>query len=267
MKKKVLLAFSGGLDTSFCARYLSVDRGFEVHTLTVDTGGFSKEELANIEKRARDLGVASHHTEDVTESYYEKIIRFLVFGNVLKNGTYPLSVSAERMVQALSVARYAREIGADAVCHGSTGAGNDQVRFDMALHNLAPGLEIITPIRELKLSREAEIAYLREHGVAFNFEKATYSINKGIWGTSVGGKETLNSLGMLPEDAWPTQVTKTGQEKVVLTFDHGELRGINDHHFDHPVEAIKHLQEIAGPYGIGRDIHVGDTIIGIKGRV
>ena len=267
MKKKVLLAFSGGLDTSFCARYLSVDRGFEVHTLTVDTGGFSAEELTHIEKRAHDLGVASHHTEDVTESYYEKIIRFLVFGNVLKNGTYPLSVSAERMVQALSVARYAREIGADAVCHGSTGAGNDQVRFDMALLNLAPGLEIITPIRELKLSRDAEIAYLQEHGVSFNFEKAKYSINKGLWGTSVGGKETLNSLGMLPEDAWPTQVTRTGQEKVVLSFDRGELRGINDHHFDHPVEAIRHLQEIAGPYGIGRDIHVGDTIIGIKGRV
>ena len=267
MKKKVLLAFSGGLDTSFCARYLSVDRGFEVHTLTVDTGGFSQEELRGIEQRARELGVASHHTEDVTESYYEKIIRYLVFGNVLKNGTYPLSVSAERMVQALSVARYAREIGADAVCHGSTGAGNDQVRFDMALLNLAPGLEIITPIRELKLSRDAEIAYLREHGVSFNFEKAKYSINKGIWGTSVGGKETLNSLGMLPEDAWPTQVTRTGQEKVVLSFDRGELRGINDHHFDHPVEAIRHLQEIAGPYGIGRDIHVGDTIIGIKGRV
>jgi len=199
MKKKVLLAFSGGLDTSFCARYLADDLGYEVHTLTVDTGGFSRTELEQIETRAKELGVASHHAEDVTEDYYNRIIRFLVFGNVLKNGTYPLSVSAERMVQALSVARYASEIRADAVCHGSTGAGNDQVRFDMALQILAPGMEIITPIRDLRLSREAEIDYLRKKNVNFNFEKATYSINKGLWGTSVGGKETLNSLGMLPE--------------------------------------------------------------------
>lgn len=267
MKKKVLLAFSGGLDTSFCARYLADDLGYEVHTLTVDTGGFSRTELEQIEARAKELGVASHHAEDVTEDYYNRIIRFLVFGNVLKNGTYPLSVSAERMVQALSVARYASEIRADAVCHGSTGAGNDQVRFDMALQILAPGMEIITPIRDLRLSREAEIDYLRKKNVNFNFEKAAYSINKGLWGTSVGGKETLNSLGMLPEAAWPTPVTKSESEKVVLSFTSGELHEVNDHHFDHPVEAIRYLQELAGPFGIGRDIHVGDTIIGIKGRV
>lgn len=267
MKKKVLLAFSGGLDTSFCVKYLKDDLDCEVHTLTVDTGGFSKEEVAQIEKRALELGVVSHKTEDVTGYYYDHIIRFLVFGNVLKNGTYPLSVSAERMVQALSVARYASEIGASAVCHGSTGAGNDQVRFDMALHILAPVLEIITPIRELKLSREAEIDYLRKKNVTYNFEKARYSINKGLWGTSVGGKETLNSLGMLPEDAWPTPMTKSTPEKVVLDFSKGELKEINGRNFNHPVEAIRHLQEIAGPFGIGRDIHVGDTIIGIKGRV
>ncbi|HQQ98181.1 MAG TPA: argininosuccinate synthase [Cyclobacteriaceae bacterium] len=267
MKKKVVLAFSGGLDTSYCALYLSKDLGYEVHTLTVNTGGFSSEELADIEKRALALGVASHRTLEETKNYYEQVIRYLVFGNVLKNGTYPLSVSAERMSQALASAKYAVSIGAQAVAHGSTGAGNDQVRFDMVLQILGPGLEIITPIRDKKLSREAEIEYLKANGVVFNFEKAKYSINKGLWGTSVGGRETLNSMGMLPEEAWPTQVTKTGNETVSLTFNKGELTGINGKTFGHPTEAIQHLQKIAGAYGIGRDIHVGDTIIGIKGRV
>lgn len=267
MKKKVVLAFSGGLDTSYCVKYLSEEKGFEVHTLTVNTGGFDKQEIREIEKRAEDLGVASHKTVDETKNYYDTVIRFLIYGNVLKNNTYPLSVSAERMSQALATANYAREINADAVAHGSTGAGNDQVRFDMILNILVPGIEIITPIREMKLSREAEIEYLRGKGVEVNFTKAMYSINKGIWGTSVGGKETLNSLGMLPEDAWPTKVTKTGDETVKLTFDKGELNAINGQSFTHPTEAIQQLQTIAGPYGIGRDIHVGDTIIGIKGRV
>lgn len=267
MKKKILLAFSGGLDTSYCVKYLGDDLGYEVHTLTVDTGGFSADEIKKIEERAKDLGVASHKTIDVTKEYYEKIIRFLIFGNVLKNQTYPLSVSAERMVQALAVARYANEIGVSAVAHGSTGAGNDQVRFDMALNILAPGLEILTPIRDQRLSREAEIDYLRKKGVQFNFDKAKYSINQGIWGTSVGGKETLNSLGMLPEDAWPTQVTKSALEKVVITFDKGEPVAVNGQKYSHSIGAIKALQQIAGPFGIGRDIHIGDTIIGIKGRV
>src|SRR5689334_22142987 len=209
MKKKVVLAFSGGLDTSYCGIYLSHDLGYEVHTLTVNTGGFSPEELKDIEKRALSLGVASHKTVDEVKNYYDKVFRYLVFGNVLKNGTYPLSVSAERMSQALASANYAREIKADAVAHGSTGAGNDQVRFDMIIQILAPGTEIITPIRDMRLSREAEVDYLKKNGVEMNFEKAKYSINKGLWGTSVGGKETLNSLGMLPEDAWPTPVTKT----------------------------------------------------------
>lgn len=267
MNKKVVLAFSGGLDTSYCAIYLSQDRGYEVHTITINTGGFSATEISEIEKRALSLGVASHKTVDETKNYYDKVIKFLVFGNVLKNGTYPLSVSAERMSQALAAATYAQEIKADAVAHGSTGAGNDQVRFDMIINILAPGAEIITPIRDLKLSREQEIDYLKSKGVIFNFEKAAYSINKGIWGTSVGGKETLNSLGMLPEGAWPTQVTKQASEEVKLSFDKGELVGVNELKFSHPTEAIQHLQAIAGPYGIGRDIHVGDTIIGIKGRV
>src|SRR6187402_467933 len=265
--KKVVLAFSGGLDTSYCGKHLSEDLGYEVHTLTVNTGGFNTEEIKDIEKRALSLGVASHKTVDEVKNYYDKVIRFLVFGNVLKNGTYPLSVSAERMSQALAAANYAREIKADAVAHGSTGAGNDQVRFDMIIQILAPGTEIITPIRDMRLSREAEIEYLKSKGVIFNFEKAKYSVNKGIWGTSVGGRETLNSLGMLPEEAWPTQVTKQGSEEVKLGFDKGELTSVNGKKFSHPADAIHHLQAIAGPYGIGRDIHVGDTIIGIKGRV
>jgi argininosuccinate synthase len=267
MKKKVVLAFSGGLDTSYCVKYLSEEKGYEVHTITVNTGGFDEKEIAGIEQRAKSLGVASHVTVDETRNYYDKVIRFLIYGNVLKNNTYPLSVSAERMSQALATANYAKKIKADAVAHGSTGAGNDQVRFDMILNILVPGIEIITPIRELKLSREDEISYLQSKGVNMNFSKAMYSINKGIWGTSVGGKETLKSLGMLPEEAWPTQVTKDGTETVKLVFNKGELTNINDKDFGHPTGAIQHLQAIAGPYGIGRDIHVGDTIIGIKGRV
>jgi argininosuccinate synthase len=267
MKKKVVLAFSGGLDTSYCVKYLGEEKGFEVHTITVNTGGFDKEELLDIEKRARNLGVASHKTVDETKNYYDKVIRYLIYGNVLKNNTYPLSVSAERMSQALAVAAYAREIQADAVAHGSTGAGNDQVRFDLILNVLVPGVEILTPIRDQQLSREEEIAFLKEKGVNVNFEKAMYSINKGLWGTSVGGKETLKSLGILPEEAWPTQVTREGSEIVKFAFEKGELKGVNGNSFGHPTEAIQFMQALAGPYGIGREVHVGDTIIGIKGRV
>jgi len=267
MKKKVVLAFSGGLDTSYCVKYLGEEKGYEVHTITVNTGGFTADELQEIERRAKSLGVASHKNVDETYNYYDKVIRYLIYGNVLKNNTYPLSVSAERMSQALAVAEYTKELKADAVAHGSTGAGNDQVRFDMIFHILVPGVEIITPIRDMKLSREEEIAFLKSKGVAMNFDKAMYSINKGIWGTSVGGKETLQSLGSLPETAYPTQLEKQGEEKVVLHFEKGELTKVNDQSFRHPVDAIHYLQSIAGPYAIGRDIHVGDTIIGIKGRV
>lgn len=267
MGKKVVLGFSGGLDTSFCVKYLTEDQDYEVHSIIVNTGGFSEEELKNIEEHAYRLGVKSHKTVNAVKSYYDSIIRFLIYGNVLKNNTYPLSVSAERLSQALHIASYAEELCADAVAHGSTGAGNDQVRFDMIFHIMIPGIEIITPIRDLQLSREAEISYLKEKGVEMNFEKAAYSINKGLWGTSVGGRETLASRGMLPEEAWPTQVTQTGSQEVKLSFEKGELKAVNDDTFKHPSEAIQYLQSIAGPYGIGRDIHVGDTIIGIKGRV
>ncbi|PZR24603.1 MAG: argininosuccinate synthase [Citrobacter freundii] len=267
MSKKVVLGFSGGLDTSFCVKYLSEDQGYEVHSIIVDTGGFTAEELKQIEAHAYSLGVKSHKTVNAVKSYYDSIIKYLIFGNVLKNNTYPLSVSAERLSQALHIADHAQELHADAVAHGSTGAGNDQVRFDMIFHIMIPGVEIITPIRDLKLSREAEIEYLKGKGVAMNFAKAAYSINKGLWGTSVGGKETLSSKGILPEEAWPTQMTKTGSEEVKLSFEKGELKKVNGESFSHPSEAIQYLQTIAGPYGIGRDIHVGDTIIGIKGRV
>ncbi|ACU63960.1 argininosuccinate synthase [Chitinophaga pinensis] len=265
--KKVVLGFSGGLDTSYCVKYLTDDKGYEVHSVIVNTGGFSAEELQEIERRAYSLGVKSHKTVDAIRSYYDSAIKYLVFGNVLKNNTYPLSVSAERVTQALAIAEHVKAVGADAVAHGSTGAGNDQVRFDMIFHIMIPGVEIITPIRDLKLSREEEIEYLKAKGVEMNFAKAAYSINKGIWGTSVGGKETLTSDGFLPEEAWPTQLTKEGTEKVSLQFVKGELTGVNGKTFSHPSEAIQHLQEIAGAYAIGRDIHVGDTIIGIKGRV
>ncbi|TCZ72977.1 argininosuccinate synthase [Flaviaesturariibacter aridisoli] len=265
--KKIVLGFSGGLDTSYCVKYLTEDKGYEVHSVIVNTGGFSADELGAIEAHAYALGVKTHTTVDAVRPYYERIIRYLVFGNVLKNNTYPLSVSAERLVQALHIAEHAQKLGADAVAHGSTGAGNDQVRFDMIFHILVPGLEILTPIRDQRLSREQEIQYLKDKGVTMNFEKAQYSINKGLWGTSVGGRETLRSNGFLPEEAWPTPVTRTGSEDVTLRFEKGQLLAVNGTEYSHPVEAIQALQELAAPYGIGRDIHVGDTIIGIKGRV
>ncbi|GAB3815242.1 argininosuccinate synthase [Pontibacter rugosus] len=265
--KKVVLAFSGGLDTSYCAIYLAQELGLEVHSAIVDTGGFTQVELQDIEQRAYAMGVKSHTHLNETDNFYKSCIRYLVFGNVLKNNVYPLSVSAERVTQAIAIANHTKAIGADFVAHGSTGAGNDQVRFDMIFQALIPQVEIITPIRDKKLSREEEISYLKEHGVEMDFQKAQYSINKGIWGTSVGGKETLTSHLPLPETAFPTQLSKHEPERVTLQFEKGELTGINDQLFANPVEAIQHLQEIAAPFAIGRDIHVGDTIIGIKGRV
>ncbi len=264
---KVLLAYSGGLDTTYCLIYLQKELGMEVHAVTVDTGGFSASDKENLEKRALSLGAASYRLIDARKTYYEQYLRYLVYGNVLKNSTYPLSVSAERMVQAITIGKAAQEIGATAIAHGSTGAGNDQVRFDMAFQTLVPNARIITPIRDQRLARETEIAYLKAHGVEMNFEKAQYSINQGLWGTSVGGKETLTSRHPLPESAWPTPVSKHEPESVILEFLKGELTAVNDQHFDHPVAAIEALRDIAQPFGIGRDIHVGDTIIGIKGRV
>jgi argininosuccinate synthase len=267
MKEKVVLAFSGGLDTSFCAIYLAVEKGMEVHTAIANTGGFSKEELALIEKKAYALGVKSHKMIDVTDEYYNKGIRYMVFGNVLRNNTYPISVSSERIFQAFAVIEYAKSIGATYVAHGSTGAGNDQIRFDLAFEVLAPEIKIITPTRDLELSRDAEIDYLRKHGVVDNFEKMAYSINKGLWGTSIGGKETLQSDQTLPEEAYPSQLQKEGQETMTLEFLKGQLRGVNGKTHRNPVDSIREVEKIGAAWAIGRDMHIGDTIIGIKGRV
>ncbi len=264
--EKVVVAFSGGLDTSFCVKYLKHDLKLEVHSCLVNTGGFSEKELINVEKKAFDLGVTSHINKNILDEFYNKAIKFMVFGNILKNNTYPLSVSAERVFQAIEVIKYAQEIGAKYIAHGSTGAGNDQVRFDMIFQTLAPEIEIITPIRDLKLSRQEEIDYLKNAGVNYSWEKAKYSINKGIWGTSVGGVETLTSDKALPESAYPSQLEKKDPLDVKLHFKKGEFVGFNDV-FDSPVNNILKLEAIASKYAIGRDIHVGDTIIGIKGRV
>jgi len=267
MKEKVVLAFSGGLDTSFCAIYLSVEKGMEVHTAIANTGGFSKEELVAIEKKAYSLGVKSHKTIDVTDEYYNKGIRYMVYGNVLRNNTYPISVSSERIFQALAVIEYAKSIGATHVAHGSTGAGNDQIRFDLAFEVLAPEIKIITPTRDLELSRDAEINYLREHGIVDNFEKMAYSVNKGLWGTSIGGKETLHSDQTLPEEAYPTHLQKDGEETITLEFLKGQLRGVNGKTHRNPVDSINEVERLGSAWAIGRDMHIGDTIIGIKGRV
>ncbi len=265
--KKVVLAYSGGLDTSFCIKYLTREKGMEVHALTVNTGGFTKEDSKKLEARAMELGASTYRMIDAVPDFYEKCVRFLIYGNILRNNTYPLSVSAERMFQAIEVVRFADLIQASAVAHGSTGAGNDQVRFDLAFQVLGPELEIITPIRDLQLSRQEEIDFLVKAGVDWNWEKAKYSINKGLWGTSVGGVETLTSHQGLPEDAWPSQLKEESPREVTLQFESGEILGLDEQAFTHPVDAIKALQVIAEPYAIGRDIHVGDTVIGIKGRV
>ena len=266
-KKKVLLAFSGGLDTSFAVKYLSEDLGYEVHTAIANTGGFSEEELKVIADKAKRLGAASHATLDITQDYYNKSIKYMVAGNVLRNGTYPISVSSERIFQAIATIEYAKKIGADAIAHGSTGAGNDQVRFDLTFQILAPEIEIITPTRDLTLTREYGIDYLKKHGYEADFVKMEYSINKGLWGTSIGGKETLHSDQTLPEEAYPSQVTATEPEKLTISFKEGEISAVNGKEYDDKVEAIREVERIGSRFGIGRDMHIGDTIIGIKGRV
>ncbi len=264
--KKLVLAYSGGLDTSYCAKYLSKEKGFEVHAVSVNTGGFSTEEITTIKEKAIDLGASSYTSIDAVQTFYDKVVKYLIFGNVLKNNTYPLSVSAERIVQAIEIVNYAKKIGAEHIAHGSTGAGNDQVRFDMIFQIIAPEIQIITPIRDNKLSREAEIEYLKENGVDYSWEKAKYSINRGLWGTSVGGEETLTSEKPLPDSAYPSQLQEKEPSDVTLTFEKGELVAINGEK-NNPVANIEKLEALASKYAIGRDIHVGDTIIGIKGRV
>ncbi|MDR3061121.1 MAG: argininosuccinate synthase [Dysgonamonadaceae bacterium] len=266
-KEKVVLAFSGGLDTSFCAMYLSQEKGYEVYTALANTGGFGDDDLKRIEERAYRLGVKKHVSLDITKEYYEKSIKYMVYGNVLRNGTYPISVSSERIFQAIAIINYAKEIGADYVAHGSTGAGNDQVRFDLTFDVLAPEIKILTPTRDMILTREYEIDYLKNHGYEADFTKMEYSINKGLWGTSIGGKETLKSNQTLPEEAYPSQVVKQETEELKIGFERGEIDSVNGKKYKNKVEAIQAVEAIGSQYGIGRDMHIGDTIIGIKGRV
>ncbi len=267
MKKKLVLAYSGGLDTSFCTHYLSNQEEYEVHTVIVNTGGFTSAELIALEEKAYKFGSYKHFAIDATADYYNHCIRYLIFGNIMRNRNYPLSVSSERSFQALKVINYAREMGINTIAHGSTGAGNDQVRFEAIFQVMAPEIEVIAPIRDMSLTREQEIDYLKKAGIEFNFEKSKYSINQGLWGTSVGGKETLCSEKELPDEAYPVNITKTGTEIIELEFIEGEPRKINGKDFNNCVELIQYLEELASEYAIGRDVHVGETIIGIKGRV
>ena len=267
MKKKVVVAFSGGLDTSFTVMYLAKEKGYEVYAACANTGGFSEEQLKQNEENAYKLGATKYVTIDVTKEYYEKSLKYMIFGNVLRNGTYPISVSSERIFQALAIARYANEIGADAIAHGSTGAGNDQIRFDMTFLVLAPNVEIITLTRDMALSRDFEINYLKEHGFEADFTKLKYSYNVGLWGTSICGGEILDSAQGLPESAYLKQVEKTGSEQLRIEFKNGEVHAVNGEVFEDKIAAIQKIEEIGAAYGIGRDMHVGDTIIGIKGRV
>lgn len=268
MKEKVVLAFSGGLDTSFCAKYLSEEKGYEIYTAVANTGGFDEEELRIIEEKAYKLGAVKHVALNVEQEYYEKSIKYMVYGNVLRNGTYPISVSSERIFQAIAIIEYAKEIGADYVAHGSTGAGNDQVRFDLTFDVLAPNIKILTPTRDMNLSREYEINYLKSHGYEADFVKMEYSINKGLWGTSVGGKETLHSNQTLPDTAYPSQMEAEEQEEdITIDFVEGEISAVNGEVYANKVDAIRAVEELGSRWAIGRDMHIGDTIIGIKGRV
>lgn len=267
MRKKVVVAFSGGLDTSYNVMYLTREMGYDVYAACANTGGFSAEQLKQNEENAYKLGAVKYVTLDVTQEYYEKSLRYMVFGNVLRNNCYPISVSSERIFQALAIAEYAKEIGADAIAHGSTGAGNDQIRFDMTFLVKAPGVEIITLTRDRNLSRQEEVDYLNAHGYYADFTKLKYSYNVGLWGTSICGGEILDSKQGLPESAFLKHPTKEGSELLKLGFVKGELESVNGVHYEDKIKAIQAVEEIGMQYAIGRDCHVGDTIIGIKGRV
>ena len=264
--KKVVVAFSGGLDTSYTVMKLTQD-GWDVYAACANTGGFSAEQLKTNEENAYKLGAKAYVTLDVTQEYYEKSLKYMIFGNVLRNNCYPISVSSERIFQAIAIARYAKEIGADAIAHGSTGAGNDQIRFDMTFLVMAPGVEIITLTRDKKLTRKEEVDFLNEHGFFADFTKLKYSYNVGIWGTSICGGELLDPTQGLPEEAYLKHVTNPEKESLLkIEFEKGEIVGVNGEKFTDKVKAIQKIEEIGASYAIGRDANVGDTIIGIKGR-
>lgn len=267
MGKKVILAFSGGLDTSYCAKYLQQEQGLEVHSVFVNTGSHTAKEMHMLKAQANALGVDAHTNLELTEEYYRQGIRYLLFGNVLRNHTYPLSVSAERSFQARAIAAFARQSGADYLAHGSTGAGNDQVRFDLIFQTIAPELNIMAPVRDQHVSRDEEINYLQQHGYHYGWRKARYSVNKGLWGTSIGGQETLTSHQPLPEDAFPGNAKKQEAQKITIEFRQGEPYELNGQNTGEPVPIIRELNALGESYGIGRGIHTGDTILGIKGRV
>ena len=267
MKKKVVVAFSGGLDTSYTVMYLSKEMGYEVHAVCANTGGFSEEQLKTNEENAYKLGATVYKAIDVTGEYYSKSVKYMIYGNVLRNGTYPISVSSERIFQGIAIARYAKEIGASAIAHGSTGAGNDQVRFDMTFLVMCPEIEIITLTRDRNLSRKEEVDYLNANGFNADFAKLKYSYNVGLWGTSICGGEILDSTQGLPESAYLKQITRKGSEILSIGFSHGEICSVNGTPYEDKIAAIQAVEAIGAAYGIGRDMHVGDTIIGIKGRV
>ena len=265
-KKKVVVAFSGGLDTSYTVMKLAND-GYEVYAACANTGGFSAEQLKANEENAYKLGAVKYVTLDVTQEYYEKSLKYMVYGNVLRNNCYPISVSSERIFQAIAIARYANEIGAHAIAHGPTGAGNDQIRFDMTSLAMAPAVQITTLTRDGNPSRQEEIDYLNAHGYFADFTKLKYSYNVGIWGTSICGGEILDSTQGLPESAYLKHPTKQEPEILTLGIDNDELESVNGKNYDDKIAAIQPVEEIGAAYAIGRDCHVGDTIIGIKGRV
>ena len=267
MAKKVVVAYSGGLDTSYTVMKLSQE-GWDVYAACAKTGGFSPEQLKTNEENAYKLGAKAYVTLDVTHEYYEKSLKYMIFGNVLRNNCYPISVSSERIFQAIAIARYANEIKAEAIAHGSTGAGNDQIRFDMTFLVMVPGVEIITLTRDKALSRKEEVDYLNSHGYYADFTKLKYSYNVGIWGTSICGGELLDPSQGLPEEAYLKHVTaKKPEAELKITFAKGEIVAVNDETFTDKVAAIQRIEEIGASYAIGRDCNVGDTIIGIKGRV